>query len=350
MVTVLSWLAGCGRIGFGANGDPGAPDAPDASDPPRTGVQVTGLGPLPLEALDLAVAPTPTGFALTWVVVGGSDMFGVRLSSTLVPDADFRVTSSNTYSGTSLCHTGTSLMTTMTTSSVTYIKRYVDDLSSYSQMAAPNGISAKPTYATVSDRWFYGVVDTTALHVHEIANTGELVGTPIEIASATGTAPLSGTMAGSDSTVFALFSNEANVCRWASVELPSLAQSSGPLDVTCARPRLVGGSRVVGVFDDGASLYQIELASTAAGTPELLVAGTDARTAADATTGLWVAYTEAGKLAVVRVLEDQVIDVPIVGVPANVAGYELVRATDADSLLYLVVIADGGLYFVQLTN
>src|SRR5262249_12680918 len=151
-VAVALVLSACGRFGFDRVATDGAPvahdDAPvDPMTDARTlrAMTLVRLPPLPSGTLDLGVTATPTGFTLTFTTASGSDMYGVNLAPSMMPEANWRPTSqSNVYIGTTLTWTG-SLMTTMTTNNnQTYIKRYTSDLSSYTQMDQQNGLGPKP--------------------------------------------------------------------------------------------------------------------------------------------------------------------------------------------------------------
>lgn len=279
-------------------------------------------------------------------------MFGLDLDAAFVPLADWTVTSTgNIYKSTTMTWTG-SLMTTMTTDVPnTFIKRYVADLSSYTEMDNVPGINAKPTYVEVKNRWFYGVVDSNALHVHEMSSDGTPTGAPIDLMGGNGGAPLAGSLAGATNHVYMMWSNVEGLCRHAAITVPALSNIKGSFDaLSCHDPRLVARSdEAFGVFDDGSSLLFAPLTPTGPGNVSLLVPGTAPQIVFEDPLGFWIAYRDTnGKLAVGRfaAADNPLTPVPIQGLSGPIGAYALVQRANKTSLF---VIANRGLWVVQLT-
>jgi hypothetical protein len=309
------------------------------------------LSALPPGKLDLGATGTPAGFTVTFTAATGSDMYGLNLDGAMRPDGDWRSTSStNTYVGTTMTWTG-SPMTTMTTSAnLTYIKRYVADLSSYTQTDEQNGLGAKPAYATASLRWFYAIVDSAALHVREIASDGAPIGNVIDVAGG-GPAgvPLGGALGGEGASLYAVWSHNPGTCHWAIVRVGSaISTTDGAVATTCLLPRLaVGSARALAVFDDGAAVQAMVLTPAGgAGGPMVVAPGTAARIVPAVGGGFWLAWQDGAELRVGTYAPARgLADMAMVQVPGGLQTYELVAAGNHT---YLFVAANRELLWTKL--
>jgi hypothetical protein len=346
---LLLAVSACGRLDFNASPAPGDPGG-DAF-PERNLTMVDGLSALPAGPLDLGVTGTPTGFTVTFTTAAGSDMYGVKLGGGMQPDADWRSTSaSNKYVGTSMTWTG-SPMTTMTTDqNLTYIKRYVADLSSYTQMDMQNGLGAKPTYAAASSRWFYAIVDRSVLHLREMASDGTPVGNVMDVSGGgPAGAPIGGALGGDGAYLYAIWSHTEGTCAWAMANIGvTISPSSAAVAATCRTPRLaVEPGQAVAVFDDGGAVQAIALApGTGASAAAPIATGTAARIAHASAGGFWIAWQTGSELRVATYAPGQAPAAEAsVAVAADLQAYELVAADDHS---YLFAIANRALWWAQL--
>jgi len=327
-------LAACGRIGFG-----GEPEVETVELTP-----VAGLTPLQAGEVHLAATATPTGFTVTWALPTMGMMFGTNLDVAMTPDKDWRVTSSRTdYVDTTLQWTGTSLMTTMTiTPPLTFIKRYVTDLSSYAETdtPAPLGVNSKPTYVTTGGRWFYGVVDATVLHVKEISSDGAPINSVLDVPSAQNGAPVAGSMAaGGDGNLYAMWSQYAGTCEWARISTSPLAIAShATVPGDCGPPRLVPSpDGAIAAFPSSGTLVTMTLTGdTLSQLDELATAGVRIRMATNAGGGFWCAWEDQSELAVARYLPPGApVRLELLGLPAAPDAVELVERS-GDTYLFTV--------------
>jgi len=337
-------LAACGRIGFGSE--------PEVET--RELVPIQPLSPLQSGDLHLAATATPTGFTVTWALPAMGNMFGTNLDPQMTPDKDWRVTSTRTdYVDTTLQWTGTSLMTTMTIAPpLTFIKRYVPDLSSYAETdtPAPLGVNSKPTYVTTGGRWFYGVVDASVLHVKEISSDGAPINSVLDVPAAmTGTALAGSLAAGADGNLYAMWSQYAGACEWARITTSPLAIAShATVPVDCARPRLVpSGAGALAVLESAGALVALTLDGDTLSAPAMMsTAGAEIRMSPNPAGGFWCAWQDGGELALARYAPPAApVQLELLGLPGPVAAVEVVQRLDAS---YLFVAAGQQLWWTQL--
>jgi hypothetical protein len=364
---LLVGVAACGRFGFGdtpggdgaAGDDAAVPDAVDAADAPvdvmtdgpvaRSVTMVNGLSALPAGKLDLGVTGTPTGFTLSFASATGGDMLAVKLDGAMVPDGDWRTTPAGMYVATSMTWTGTP-MTTMTRSdSFTFIKRYALDLSSYTEMDGLIGVGAKPTYASASGRWFYGVVCDDTLQVHEIATDGTLIGGLMTIGGGSSGNARAGAFGGEGDTLYAVWSHTPGTCHWATGAVgAAVTPTDGPVAGTCVAPRLAAEpGRAIAVMDDGASILKMTLdAGGTASAPAMIATGIGARIERAALGGFWLAWQVGAELHVASYAPGSDPENELrVDVPLPLQAYELVVS---GGRAYLFVVANRQLWWARL--
>jgi hypothetical protein len=340
----LLLVGACGRIGFSESGAP--TDA--GPEPIRTAIRVEGLSPFPAGAVDLGVSQTPTGFTIVFAERAGSSMFGVNLDPSFQPDADWRLTEpSFTYVGTTLEHTGTALVTTMTRDvGQTFIKRYVPDLSSYVEFAGPNAMATRASFVKMGVLWYYVLADDQNVLVQEM-DDGQTVGG--QQTFPTPGALRSGTAAGGEANLWVVAERQLGTCTVTILATPNLVPTTTTIQDSCRDPRAASdGRKALVVAGDGTSLSLFKIDNAQASLLAPAGPGAEGRIAldVDGDVGTWIAYRDAGTLGLRRLAGDAPIDVPIAGMPLDtVTGYEFVRRADRT---YLVAIAGRDLYFVPL--
>lgn len=348
MSSVLLATSACGRLGFAGDVEP-LDAAPDA-EPVRSVSAITGVSPIP-DDIDLAVLASPSGFTAVWAPRVGGMMWGFNLDASMVPDADYRVTSSRTdYVQTTLTWTGTRMTTMTTNGPVTFIKEYVPNLSSYLHPDTRTGIATKPAYATVGGRWFNAVIDQSVLHVREMAANGTGIGLVLDVAGgATGPTYSGSFAAGGDGNLYAVWSHVAGVCAWAQITPTPLAATAAAVPGTCVSPQVVTTSTgAVAVFDADGQIATLELSSGTA--VEILGPGKSPRVARAPDGTYRVAWRGPDGLAVGRAstfATDSLVVMPLEGVtaPLQVDAFEL---AERDGVPYLFAVDGARLVWTAL--
>jgi hypothetical protein len=372
-VAVLVIAAGCGRLGFGSNGDDpdgatGGPDGAGAIDAPAIDspdepdatptcqwTPVAGVSPLPGTGLSLGVTGTSTGYTITFAPSGGGDMYGFNMDSEMQTDSDWFVTSSgNSYVGTSTVWTGAKMTTMVTSSPSTYIKRYNADLTSYVQTDSQSGYGARPAYATASSRWYYGINNDTGLLLSEMTPDGVPVGVTRQLAQGNvGVARAAASIAGDDLGLVAAWQHDNNpgiACYYA------LVTPDATMSQATERP-IPGGScdaiRIAGDGSGGAivAYQQTGLVKYAHGTaastdaPVTLGSGSDPRVVRIG--GTYLAWRETDRIAAAFLATPGAEPDPIAIAPLDVMDYELIRNSDGVPLVFAIT-ASGGVVWASL--
>lgn len=355
-IAALGVGSACGRLGFG-DGDDGAPADAAAGSPdartPRLATPIGGLSPIAtaVAGYDLAGTATPTGFTLTRVLLTGSDVYGVNLDDTMVPDSDWRVIKSGgNFIRTTVAWTGSMMTTTTANDPYTWVKRFLPDLTSDTITDEAAGLGGKTSLTKAGiGRWYWALVDGSRLHVVEIATDGSPTGPTRDLTNpATGT-PIAASISGNDQLLFAVWSVFANECLWATITPdPTMGQQSGVVTAACNAPRVTAstGGGAHAVFDDGTGIWHLELSETGAATPHRLHDGTAPRIVSAGGVE-YLAFTVGGGLGLVSGPDPSALgEVPIIGLPQVIDAYELVPK---GTKVYLFVLGGQQTFWADVT-